>query len=128
MTKIVRIVLYQGDKILLVQSRRLDELSKWELPGGKIEEYESYVTAARRELREETGIRLAKVRPLLIWDRKTPFGNYTRHVVFQATSWYGSIAPEDTDEIRDVQWFPLLHLPNIDPWSMALFALIARNQ
>ena len=59
---VVRLVVRDGeDRILLFHTRELSapELGAWwELPGGGIDPGETYVDAAVRELREETGIAL----------------------------------------------------------------------
>jgi 8-oxo-dGTP pyrophosphatase MutT (NUDIX family) len=57
---VVRLVVRDGeDAILLFHTRELSapELGTWwELPGGGVDPGETYVDAAVRELREETGI------------------------------------------------------------------------
>jgi 8-oxo-dGTP pyrophosphatase MutT (NUDIX family) len=55
----VRVVLTDaGQRILLFHARTADSGDWWELPGGGIEPGESYLDAAVRELREETGLSL----------------------------------------------------------------------
>lgn len=45
-----------GKKVLLLKRGEGDHEGKWGLPGGKIEEGESPIDAARRESREECGV------------------------------------------------------------------------
>lgn len=51
-----------GTEILVQTRNKPHEGGKWiELPGGQVEEYESLVTALRREVREETGLTVTHV-------------------------------------------------------------------
>ena len=50
------IALFRGSKVLLVRRRNAPFAGLWSLPGGKIEGDETPRDAARRELKEETGL------------------------------------------------------------------------
>lgn len=52
----IGIVLIKNDQVLLVQRGRAPNAGQWSLPGGKQELGETAHQAARRELREETGL------------------------------------------------------------------------
>lgn len=60
----VRVVCLRGDELLLVKHRDADGAFFWLLPGGGIKPGESVEDAARREMWEETGVRIAVVRRL----------------------------------------------------------------
>ena len=55
-----------GEEIILVQNRRKNNGDRTdgllEIPAGKVREYENIFEALRREVREETGLHLTKVR------------------------------------------------------------------
>ena len=55
--KVIAAIIMQGDKILIAQRKKQDELyGKWEFPGGKMEESETDEQCLKRELYEEFGI------------------------------------------------------------------------
>jgi len=49
-------VVWEDDRVLLVQRRHPPQASHWGFPGGRVEPGETLRTAAQRELWEETGI------------------------------------------------------------------------
>jgi 8-oxo-dGTP diphosphatase len=59
----VGVVVWQGDRVLLVRRGRPPRQGQWGLPGGAQEVGETVFEAAAREVREETGL---EVRPVAI--------------------------------------------------------------
>lgn len=52
-------LIYDQDRVLLCQRKKGGPFAlKWEFPGGKLERGEGYLSALRRELREELGIEI----------------------------------------------------------------------
>ena len=51
----------QVELLLQVRNKPYEGRTSIELPGGRVEEYESLVTALRREVREETGLELIQI-------------------------------------------------------------------
>jgi ADP-ribose pyrophosphatase YjhB (NUDIX family) len=52
----VGVVVWRGDKVLLVRRARPPQAGEWSLPGGGQELGETLAEAARREVAEETGL------------------------------------------------------------------------
>ena len=55
----VGVVLFRGDRVLLIRRARPPLLGAWSFPGGRQELGETVEEAGRRELREETGMTAA---------------------------------------------------------------------
>jgi len=53
--RVAKIFLLRGDQILLLKSSKLN---KWHLPGGHIQQGETYEQGLKREVQEETGCEL----------------------------------------------------------------------
>jgi len=96
-------------RIVLIQRR---DNGLWGLPGGIVNWGEDIATSAQRELEEETGLELQKIRRLVgIYsapDRDPRFHSIC--VVIEAEV-DGTIHIEDSLEVLDVQAFPLSALP-----------------
>lgn len=110
----VRIYLVSGGKLLLQKTSYSSQ--HWSLPGGGIERGELPVLAARRELAEETGIELDKIKFQSIGRARVPLSgkswpvmNITFYLV-ELSSLPKAITPRPL-EIVDLEWFELTKLP-----------------
>jgi ADP-ribose pyrophosphatase len=92
-------------RILLVRQFRLPARSYlWELPAGKLDEGETPLQAARRELIEETGYRARKWKKLVLF---YPSPGYVaeKMTIFLATDLTEGEATPMEDERIQVRWF-----------------------
>jgi len=103
-------LLQREERFLLVQRSVDDSLGgKWELPGGAVETADgTLLDAAKRELREETGLIGVSMKQL----GTTRRNNYRIHV-FRCTEWIGSPSL-DCDDIMGVGWFTLAQMYAFD--------------
>jgi ADP-ribose diphosphatase len=93
------------NRVLLVRQYRLPvERYIWEIPAGKVDEGETVLEAAKRELTEETGLRARKWKKLVTF---FPSPGYVqeRMTIFLATELTeGASSPMD-DERIETRWF-----------------------
>ena len=100
-----------GSEILLIQ--RLNEPFKdyWALPGGFVDQGEDLETAAKRELFEETDIKLFQVKQIKAYGN--PTRDPRRHIV--SVAFIGEIdnlaEAKAKDDAKCVKWFPIDELP-----------------
>ena len=91
-----------GDRILL-QNRVKKDWAGYTLPGGHVEQGESFVDACVREMKEETGLDISNVR--LCGLKQFPDGN-SRYIVFlfTADSFSGELC---SSEEGKMEWVPM---------------------
>jgi ADP-ribose pyrophosphatase len=102
------VMLAMDDKkrILLVRQYRLPAGKElWELPAGKVDEGETPLQAAKRELAEETGYKAKKWTKLASFFASPGFVQ-ERMTVFLATELTAGNATPMEDERIETRWFP----------------------
>lgn len=98
-------------ELLLIQ--RLNEPYKeyWALPGGFVDENEDLETAAKRELFEETDIKLFQVKQIKAYGN--PDRDPRSHTI--SVAFFGEIdnlaEAKAKDDAKSVRWFPIEELP-----------------
>lgn len=92
-------------KVLLVQRKNDPYQDQWALPGGFVEEGEDLETAARRELKEETGIEVPHMEQIKAFGK--PGRDPRGHTV--SISFLSRIYCEEdlkpADDAKDARWF-----------------------
>jgi 8-oxo-dGTP diphosphatase len=93
-------------RILLIQRKRPPFARRWALPGGFVDEHEDLPVAARREMLEETGIRVRRVVQLGAYGTpgRDPRG-HTVGVAFVAACAPGTTDGVAGDDAAACRWF-----------------------
>ncbi len=104
-----------GEKILL-QNRIKKDWRGYALPGGHVEQGESFVDAVIREIREETG--LTVVDPRLVGVKQFPIDN-GRYVVllFKATEWTGNVISSEEGQMEWIEYSYLSKVKTVDDFD-----------
>ncbi|MCS7046595.1 MAG: NUDIX hydrolase [Gemmataceae bacterium] len=99
-------------RVLLIRRKHPPFAGKWALPGGFVEIEEDLDAAARRELEEETGIRVGRLEQLATFGapNRDPRGR-TISVVYLAHLDPRRVRPRPNDDAAEVAWFPLRKPP-----------------
>jgi ADP-ribose pyrophosphatase YjhB (NUDIX family) len=115
----VAVIVIQDDNVLLVAHQFPQQRRAWLLPGGSVELGETFIEAALRETREETGLKV-EIEKLIFW-REFFDWRYALELTFLARPTGGQLRvghdPEfhDHDQIiKQVKWFPLNDLSEVD--------------
>ncbi len=113
------LVVRGGDLLVLVRGHR-PRRGFLDLPGGFLEAGEDLATAARRELREETGLTVGAMRPFgLYWDEYPldGFGRFPTLNFYWLARWRRGV-PKAADDAAEARWVPLAEFRR----ARALFA------
>lgn len=109
------IIRNQKGEVLLIRRK---DTGRWGMPAGSLELGDSVTDAVKREVLEETGLRVISCRPIAIYsDPKYsvtyPNGDQVQifAMVFIVDEWDGELVRE-TDETSDIGFFPLDNLPD----------------
>jgi 8-oxo-dGDP phosphatase len=89
--------------LLLWRHRFITDSWGWEIPAGRVEPGETFETAARREVLEETGWRPGPLRPLVTYQPVNGLSDQVFHLFVAASATYVG-EPSDPGEAERVEW------------------------
>ena len=94
------VALIHREQVLLIQRARAPWLGMWSLPGGRLEVGEDAETCAAREIKEELGLTVYALRPVM----RLALGDRRQFLlqVFGTEAFEGEIVPND--EITAWRW------------------------
>jgi 8-oxo-dGTP diphosphatase len=103
---VVSVLVKNKNNYLLVKETLESGKVKWTIPGGKVEYGESLESAARREILEETGIRIKKLTYLRFKEAIYPQYNYHTVIFFYlAKTNYLNISEDIEGKVIKSGWF-----------------------
>ena len=108
-------ILIEDDHILLTEQKVTESLARsWSLPGGTLEAGETLEACVIREVKEETGLKVAVGRLLYVCDRIVD-NHHVVHITFAVNRVGGElqlgVEPEaDANPIKSVRMVPLSEL------------------
>jgi len=106
-------VVIKGERVLLVRRGGEPLKGEWSIPGGTLELGEELAAAARRELKEETGLDVEPLEVLSVFDRIIRDGRKIRYhyviVDYACRLKGGTLAP--ASDVLDARWVRRRDLP-----------------
>ncbi len=101
--------------VLLIKRKNEPYKDFWAFPGGFLEEYENLEEAARRELKEETGLEPTYMQEIGSFSsvNRDPRGRVI------STGFYSVVSPTEIhrthagDDAAEARWFPITELPEL---------------
>lgn len=98
-------IFHQGKILLLLRSRpSKGEDGFWELPGGRMNLGECYEEAVKREVYEETGLKIRVLRPLNVFDAKRDIDTQVVGITFLCNLESDDMEVLLSDEHLDSEW------------------------
>jgi ADP-ribose pyrophosphatase YjhB (NUDIX family) len=109
-------LIFDGERILMVERGKAPLAGYWSLPGGLVEAGERLEDAIVREVLEETGMHVSADRLATVFERimPDPAGKCEYHYVlvdFYCTVLGGLLQPGD--DSRSARWFAISELANL---------------
>jgi len=106
------VIVIDGDSVLLGVRGKEPHRGKWVLPGGKVRPFESIDDAARREIREETGLEIHVEGQLGVWEIIEPPAEH-RVIVYSVARPVGGELRASSD-LADVRYWRIDELDTLD--------------
>lgn len=109
-------LIFDGDRVLLVERGKPPLEGYWSLPGGLVEASERLEDAVVREVKEETGLSVTAQRMATVFERIMPDANGECEYHYVLVDFYCSVtggALEAGDDSKSARWFPFAELPSL---------------
>ncbi|WP_433517842.1 NUDIX hydrolase [Nonomuraea sp. CA-143628] len=123
----VHVILERGSDILLCLRDGTGYRDGWFcLPSGHLEDGETIIDCAIREVREEVAVTIDRrdLRPATVVHHLSPEGQPRLGVFFSASRWYGEPVNAEPAKCADLLWAPVKQLPdNTVPYTTAGISL-----
>lgn len=131
---VMAVVENERGQLLLVQVMRYPTLScEWEFPAGSIEDGETALEAARREVREEGGYETAEHALIYTYHPMNGIANQVYHIVLCRAG--EQVGEADGSEIRAVRWADpaeidamIAERAMLDGYTLSAYLLWARRR
>jgi 8-oxo-dGTP diphosphatase len=107
----INIFVIRDGKLLLGKRKNVAGEGEWGLPGGHLENHESMIGAAARELREETNLQASKFRFANLVNYPQGEKHFLQ-VGFIAEDATGDVVLNEPDRCYEWKWFSLNELPS----------------
>ncbi|MFC7772731.1 NUDIX domain-containing protein [Flavobacterium sp. GCM10027622] len=100
-------------QLLLIKRKNEPFKDCWALPGGFVDENEDLEIAAKRELEEETQVKINELQQIGAYGK--PFRDPRSHVV--SIAYFGRVnentVAKASDDAKEANWFSINELPNL---------------
>ena len=116
----VGIVVFHQQKVLLIRRGKPPRQGEWSIPGGKQKLGETLQQAARREVQEETGLKLGTLMLVDVVDSIFKDSQEQIQYHYSLVEWTGEFVSGElnaADDASDAEWFELSEIINLGLWE-----------
>ena len=111
-TIVSQVYVKKDNKILMVQENKESKKGKWNMPAGKLEDNESIIDAAIRDIKEETNINIKITGLIAIQQNITSIGQLI--ILYFKGEYLSGEIKYDEKEIADVKWMTIEEIQKLD--------------